>query len=521
MKLRRMFVFCSLLTVFMVVLWADVQDVYSSPHLPVNMRIGLTTDFNQVSSASLPARALEFGFERDDVFVAEAMVEASGAFVVVPTSRYYSLLAQGFGTFAEARAAMEHFSGRVTVAFLAPGNWAVYGGGFSGAQEAQATGGAVLAPAYHRTALLDGDRVVVVFDSPYINPQFRDAGLARVSLGNRTYHGVVEFGRFGGRGITAINVLPVDSYVSSVVAFEMSPSWPLDALKAQAVAARTYAAHRMMTFHPNSPFHLCDGHHCQRYLGIIDNERELTMHAALSTSGVLIFYNDEPILATYFSSSGGATENSENVWVEALPYLRSVPDFAEHSHREWTRSFSLDDLNSLLNANSVNIGRATGVSVQLSPNGRVLGLTIMGSGGSHTLRGERVRTFFSSSPRGSLYSKNFVIPGSSSTQPGADVTVLSRHGTSVLNPGDATGITAYSIMSAPVSNFFVQDTSSVFQVETGGITTITSSAANIVITGRGWGHGVGMSQYGARGMAEAGFSYREILQHYFTGVIIR
>jgi SpoIID/LytB domain protein len=123
-------------------------------------------------------------------------------------------------------------------------------------------------------------------------------------------------------GLCAINTLPVESYLRGVVPLEMSSSWPLEALKAQAVAARTYAVRSI----GSGLFDLYSDTRSQAYGGA-GRERAATDAAVSGTAGVIATYGGQPIAAFYFSTSGGHTENIENVWNTApLPYLKGVDD---------------------------------------------------------------------------------------------------------------------------------------------------------------------------------------------------
>ena len=124
-------------------------------------------------------------------------------------------------------------------------------------------------------------------------------------------------------GLCVINTLPVESYLRGVVPLEMSSSWPLEALKAQAVAARTYAVRSISS---SGLFDLYSDTRSQAYGGA-GREAATTDAAVTGTAGVIATYGGQPIAAFYFSTSGGHTENIENVWNTApLPYLKGVDD---------------------------------------------------------------------------------------------------------------------------------------------------------------------------------------------------
>ena len=121
-------------------------------------------------------------------------------------------------------------------------------------------------------------------------------------------------------GITVINDLNLEDYVASVVGKEMYPIWPLEALKAQAVAARSYAVFQQQ--HPKyQRFDVLSTTTSQVYAGL-DGEANTTQAAAQATAGQVLTYQGKVIESVFHSASGGHTENSEDVWMRAVPYLR-------------------------------------------------------------------------------------------------------------------------------------------------------------------------------------------------------
>ncbi|MCL2456617.1 MAG: SpoIID/LytB domain-containing protein [Defluviitaleaceae bacterium] len=338
-----------------------------------------------------------------------------------------------------------------------------------------------------------------------------------VFAGGNKYRGVMEFIPLGGR-VSAVNVLSIEEYLFGVLPAEMAPHFQLEALKAQAVAARTYTFRQMKTTasHREQPFDICDTTCCQTYRGAA-NENENTTEAVFLTYGLMLFFDGEVIIANYFSSSGGATENSEDVWTNALPYLRSVNEIAEHNPRTWERTVSWAQLTSAASNAGARIGAINGISIsRLAPSGRVLELTLHGANGTWVVpRSVGVMGLFSNSG-GNLPSRNFKIAGANHTTPTVSVS------------------DGWTNLDAPLNSFFALDEKGavsqihhayVFDGETTRRIDSTPQVARggngITISGRGWGHGVGMSQMGAEGMARAGFDYVQILKHYYTGVEIR
>ena len=331
-----------------------------------------------------------------------------------------------------------------------------------------------------------------------------------ILLGPSSYRGVIEFRPSGGT-VTAINVINLEEYLYGVLPAEMPPSWHIEALKAQAVAARTFAFNRLGGGgHAASGFDICDSTHCQVYDGTA-REHENTTRAVRETNGLMLFHDGRTISANYFSSSGGVTDNSEDVWFEARPYLRSVREIHEHEPLVWTRSFSWDELTYAAYRAGANIGIVSNITVSaVGASGRAMEITLFGTGGTWTVSREPIRNFFRPIG-GDLPSRNFAITdGLPSTN---IVTVTDGVQTS----------------SAPISSFevvgagrfqtgYVFDGINMRFVDSAPTSVI---GTGITINGRGWGHGVGMSQRGAEGMARLGFSFKEILLHYYTGVEIR
>jgi stage II sporulation protein D len=213
-------------------------------------------------------------------------------------------------------------------------------------------------------------------------------GPALNGISSGLYRGVVEI-RTEGSGVTAINVLDMDSYVRGVVAGEMPSSWPLEALKAQAVAARTYA---LATRKTTGVFDQYPDTRSQVYRGVT-GESVRSDAAVRGTAGRVVTYNGDPAITYYFSTSGGYTENVEFSFVGSLskPWLVGVPDpyDTQSPYHRWTASFSAGTLDSALGAP----GAFRGVKVLkrgVSP--RVVRARVQGTAGSRVLTGPQIRS---------------------------------------------------------------------------------------------------------------------------------
>lgn len=223
------------------------------------------------------------------------------------------------------------------------------------------------------------------------------AGSVKITDGY-AYRGAIRVMKSPQRwGLTVVNVVPVEEYLYGVVGKEMSPSWHREALKAQAVAARTYAISHKNYF-ASRGFDMTDDTSSQIYAGI-NGESPSVIAAVDATRGEILTYGGKPIDAFFCSTAGGWTENSENVWGSRIPYLRGVSDDSSRmpSYR-WSVTTTPEKLAANLTAAGKGVGKVR--SITLSPlgkrpmavsdrgvSGRVLSMTVNGSAGSVRVTG--------------------------------------------------------------------------------------------------------------------------------------
>ena len=342
-------------------------------------------------------------------------------------------------------------------------------------------------------------------------------------LGQRRYRGDLSLLVRNGR-IQAVNQLGIETYLPSVVGSEMPAKWPLAALQAQAVAARTYALRQRVG---KGDFDVKATVSSQVYKGI-ESETPRTRQAVATTRSLVLVHNGRLINAVFHSSSGGATEPSGEVWQNQLPYLVSVRDHDQHSpvHR-WNQRFKAGDLRRRFR----ETGGVEGLSVlSTSSTGRVRSARIQGPRGSLVLTGRQLRQRLglkSTMVRFSLLQGEPVrVP-----QPaGYDDPVsagppqligLWRDSASGISGPAAPASAAHSgvaVSSPPPPSPAPMGASREPSVRPG-----QASADAIVLEaqGQGYGHGVGMSQWGAHGLASKGADFRDILRHYYRGATIR
>src|SRR5262249_5825592 len=182
----------------------------------------------------------------------------------------------------------------------------------------------------YRTVIgLDGGRTIVL---PQGAETQIDAGGVPVEFDNRSYRGKIEVFGNARNTFTVVNELPLEEYLLGVVPNELNPVTfgQIEALKAQAVAARTYIM-RNLGQYKNEGYDICATDACQVYMGQA-TESALSTQAVTETRGVIAAYNDQPINALYSSTCGGRTEDAENIFGEKLPYL--VSTICEYKHPE-------------------------------------------------------------------------------------------------------------------------------------------------------------------------------------------
>lgn len=271
-------------------------------------------------------------------------------------------------------------------------------------------------------------------------------GEGYIWIGDRWYRGDA---RLVPRGNTldAINYVDLEEYLYSVVGAEAIASWPIEALKAQAVAARSYALYKRAES-PNDLYDIGTTTATQVYKGLASEARS-TQQAVRATAAEVMVYNGQIILAVFHSSSGGHTENVEDIWSSPLPYLRGVEDYDQNAPvYQWTKSFSQSDLSNRIGG--VGLVQSL-VPERTTPRGRIVTMRVTGDRGTRQISGAQLRQALG------LRSRLFAV---------------------------------------------------------------TATGNGFVVRGRGFGHGVGLSQWGAKGLADRGATYRQILGHYYRNAAL-
>lgn len=362
-----------------------------------------------------------------------------------------------------------------------------------------------------------------------------DEDYEMLKVDNRTYRGRITLSMIDDYKLLTINQVELENYLYGVVPNEIPSSWSMESLKAQTLAARTYAVY---SINPRKTYDMEDNQNSQVYMGY-DYEKPSTNRAVDETKGEMIYYNDKLIQAFYHSTSGGSTENSENVWFESLPYLRGVNDeFSDNSgspHNEWQSTFYRDDIIRKLNLDENDVNDLYGIQIKkVSENNRVMECIFLTDAGEISYKKENLRillglksSWFSIENGNSFYFINEYIPLIVNEE-----TPPSRGGILDLITDEEETATSDNEVKPEIGSiagkYAITDygTKKINQeklafISSKGVSIVDTNSEQYNFEGRGWGHGIGMSQYGAKQMAEEGYTYNEILQHYYTGVTIK
>ena len=361
-----------------------------------------------------------------------------------------------------------------------------------------------------------------------IQPGLDDSVKTETIFRGNTYYGGFQYQRVSGGNLTVSNVIGLEDYVQGVIVREMSSSWPLEALKAQAVCARTYAYRNYIAGkHKSQGFDICNSIHCQAYMGM-DAVTASSSKAVEQTYGEYAWYNGSLIEAVYSSHDGGATESAVNVWGSNVAYLIGKYDPYEASVASkvpgynWTVTYTAQELTDLLNSKGyTNSGIVDFKVTKTSPTGNAIEITFTDSSGkSWSKIRDACRTFLN------LRSIHYTVSSSSGSGSSGGGGSYSVNGDGTLSSLDG----AYAIDGSGSTSklgsdvYMIDGSGQVSQaVPSGGSGGGTSTGGETVftITGSGWGHNVGMSQWGAYAMAQQGYTYLDILTFYYTGIEVR
>ena len=375
-----------------------------------------------------------------------------------------------------------------------------------------------------------------------------------LKYGSGRYRGGIMFSENSGESFNVINYLPLEHYLYGVINAEMDHGYPLEALKAQAVTARSYVICNEGR-HGSSGFDVCATTHCQVYRGY-DGEYKETTLAADETFGEVMYYGSRVVPGYYSKNSGGHTENSEDVWGSKEGYLRGVEDEYSPDY-PWSATYSFAEIEKKLTNAGYGVGELESIAV-LSRNasGSVAEIAFRGTDGTQKFTCTSFRSLFGAS---TIKSGMFTVdnekitytgkvdggdkangkPSSSNNQRAASEGFALRDKQGNTATGSLNGF--YAVGSEGKAQKLSSETLYVLSTEglqkisnkstsegnsSGNTQSVDFSGTEVItedpvyFNGLGYGHGVGMPQDSAIEMAKQGFDYLSILDYYYTGIEI-
>ena len=472
---------------------------------------------------------------------------------------YHVLVESGYRSYEQAAAdAQEYRDG--FVAWI-DGDYQVRAGSYTSRQEAedaaQNLGGTVAGTSSYAVNVTRTGTAEILFQfdggddlALGVMPDVTGADAVRTWFKDYRYYGGFRYERIGGDDLTVVNIVDLETYIKGVVPYEMSSSWPLEALKVQAVCARSYAYINIHSGkHTSYHFDVCNTTDCQAYYGAGTNSSsyqatERTDQAVDETAGEYAWYDGQVIEAFYSSSHGGASESVYNVWgtsLEQYPYLCGVEDpyeadmASKNSYSSWTVSYTSSELVQRLE--NYGYDASSGIeslTLTYSDLGNVIQVRVnYRDGGSDTIRPSSMRSVFG------IPSIRFTVNGQAASS-GSGTTSSSGGGltangsTSLDSQGTYTVISGSgSLSQAGLDGLYaISGSGSITPAEDaasgGGSGTDTPTGTQVTVSGSSYsfqgsgnGHQLGLSQYGAWAMAERGFTYDEIIEFYYPGTYVR
>lgn len=320
-----------------------------------------------------------------------------------------------------------------------------------------------------------------------------------IKINNKRYRGYLTFDTVD-KQLAAINNVGLEEYLYGVVPREMPSTFSYEALKAQAVAARSYAI-CSVTRNKDKSFDLYDTVSSQVYGGF-DAERDNVRKAVDETRGQILLSEGKVVNATYSSSNGGYTADANDVWGAKYKYLISKEDkySINEPNYNWNFQINANDLINGLKKQGINVNSINQIYVKECNNSkRVKTVAIMDGAKEVLVDNNKFKNAIGANKfKSSMYTIEASGVSAATQAPDNDsdgeVTVLFEDGVAIFISSEAS--------------------------EKASPSPAISADAKIKIAGHGWGHGVGLSQWGANNMAKAGLKYDEILKFYYDGAEI-
>ena len=423
-----------------------------------------------------------------------------------------------YGSFQEALSAANTISGAFPA--YVNGQWKVRIGSYRSTDAAQQASASVpgssvvgFSSTCYTVSATNSGTILFEFDNSGDRFGIRPIGSADPVTWHKGYKwsGGFEYRRNASYTLNVINVVEIGDYTKGVIPYEIGTAWGEEGTKVGAVCASSYVVFNKNR-HSTYGFDVCNTDHCQVYQG--QNRATAQSNAYCeSVAGLAVFYDGKICNTVYHSTNGGYTEDAVNVWGTDYPYLKAVPDTYEDLDRahygRWSYTYTGAEIAWILNQKNYSIGTVTNAWVEeYTPAGNVYKVSFQdASGKKQSFTMENARTILSSSTLGkATHSQRYNIStGTVNIAAGESGTILSASTAQAIGGNGKSGN--------------LRNPGEVYIITASGKDVLRSTTSNgvFVVSGTGWGHNVGLSQWGSRGRAEAGWDYKSILEYYYTG----
>ena len=331
----------------------------------------------------------------------------------------------------------------------------------------------------------------------------------------KKFTGILEYKREIGKKMSMVNVLYLEDYIKGVLPNEIYPSWPAESLKAAAVTARSFVLFQIGGKHTGDDFDVCCKTHCQVFSGN-GNGYATTDAAVDATRGQILTYDGAVAMTPYHVSSGGATESAAGCWggsESRYPYLCGVEtpreEYESYPNGTWSVSLTPQEITDFINSKADYKGKLSGTVTKIEcvkgNTGYVRQISFYDAqGNSITITNSNsVKNFLSKYVK----SANFTVSTYCEAIVDGKETYIDTQSISVMTSSGVKTISAFphelSALSSEGKKLFTESKDIVYTID-----------------GKGYGHGVGLSQYGSMTLAQRGHDYRYILGLYFPGTLL-
>ena len=334
-----------------------------------------------------------------------------------------------------------------------------------------------------------------------------------LSVQGKNYRGSIRFIPMG-NSLATVNIVDVEDYVKGIIPKEIGASTTMEALKVQAVISRSFAYANWNKFEKQG-YNLDDTSASQAYAGM-SVETKNTNLAVDETRGQVLYYGNEVANTIFHATSGGTTESIEDVWGgNGVPYLKSMaaPHSVKTHNSQWKATYKKSELNRIFS--EVGDVRAIRV-IDRSSSGRIKRLAVEGSRGIKEMTGNQFRMRM-----GSVRFKSTDFQTSALETPMQETTgtAITANGMTPITQQHA--ITSEGLVAVAGQNVLTVNGIQSVDTQKQPGDSLMDISGDTTFYGRGYGHGVGLSQYGAINMAKKGMGYREILAYYYPGTHIQ